>query len=374
MSVRKAIFSFSSTCLLAAMAWSPADAFDHSPSPAGSPIMEAGTIGGAPYRVDIPSHWNGDLVVLAHGFEPAGASRTSPWPQNEATSVFLSAGYAVAQSGFSLQGWAVREAIEDTERLRQHFIKTHGAARRNYLVGFSMGGGVAVASLEQHSGDYDGALSLCGANVPGPQLMSDLFTTLVAFDYFFPTMPGLPGGLSNPNIASLDQGTVYKAIADAIPSKPEAAALLANRLQVSAEALPGIISLHYLVFQDITQRVGMPIDNRKTTYSGFGDDKAFNAAVPRYAGDAKAMRYLASSPALTGNPGKPLVIQYNHGDPTIAPRFQSIYNGLAEAPTPIPLVLPLAGEGHCGFSPDQIAQAFKVLTGWVESGERPTGE
>jgi len=310
--------------------------------------------------------------VLAHGFEPVGAPRASPWPQNEATPVFLSAGYAVAQSGYASQGWAVGDALEDVERLRQHFVDKYGAARRSYLVGFSMGGGVAVASLEQHPTGYDGALSLCGANVPGRRLAEDLFTTLAAFDYFFPNVPGLPGPLADPDTTSTDQMRIMEAIAAALPGKPEATAMLAGRLQIPNEALPGVISLHYLIFHDIAQRAGgMPVDNRSTSYSGFGDDKTFNASVKRYAGDARAMRYAASVPALSGRPGKPLVIQYNRDDTTIAPRMQSIYADLAKTAVPAPVVLAPVGSGHCGFSPDQIGRAFKTLTDWVERGERP---
>lgn len=341
------------------------------------PAPETGMIGAAPFRIDIPEGWNGHLVLLARGFEPVGAPRASPMPANEATPVFLSAGYAVAQSGYSSQGWAVRDAIADVERLRLHFVRRHGAARRMYLVGFSMGGGIAVAGLEQHPDGYDGALSLCGANLPGPRLAEELFGTLVAFDYFFPDVPGIAGGLSNPEAAASDQGEAMSAIAGALAQKPEAAATLARALEASDEALPGVVGLHYLVFQDIARRAGgLPVDNRKTVYRGFGDDTAFNAGVRRHRGDAEAMRYVAAAPALTGRPRKPLVLQYNRDDPTIAPRFQSVYAGLAgnAAANSQPYTLPPAGDGHCGFSPEQIGHAFGTLTRWVESGRRPGAE
>lgn len=338
-----------------------------------APVLETGVLGDAPYRIDIPPSWNGELVVLARGFEPVGMPRTNPMPANEATPVFLSSGYAVAQSGYSSQGWAVREAVADIERLRQHFVQRHKAARRTYLVGFSMGGGIAIASLEQHHRDYDGALSLCGANVPGTRLADDLFTTLVAFDYFFPDTPGIAGGLADRSTAAMDQGAVMTSLAGALAGKPEIAARLATHLQVPADAVPGVVSLHYLIFQDMARRAGgRPVDNRKTVYAGFGDDNAFNAGVRRYSGDAKAMQYIASAPALTGRAGKPLVIQYNHGDPTIAARFQPVYAELARAAgAPAPLTLPAVGDGHCGFSPGQIGDALQTLDDWAESGRRP---
>ena len=353
-----------------------ASASGRGPADAVLPAQEAGRLGAAPYRIDIPGNWNGELVILAHGFEPAGTPRPSPMPPNEATSVFLANGYAVAQSGYSSQGWAVREAMDDMERLRRHFARRHGAARRTYLVGFSMGGGIAVSSLEKHPDAYDGALSLCGANVPGVRLAEELFTTLAAFDHFFPQAPGIAGGLSRPQASVPNQADVMSAIARALAGKPETAARLAGHLKVSNEALPGTISLHYLVFQDIARRAGgLPVDNRNTIYRGFGDDEAFNAGVRRYAGDAKAMQYMASAPVLTGRVDKPLVFQYNNDDPTITPRFQAFFAAMSNAAGKArPLTLPPVGDGHCGFTDAQIANAFQVLVDWVGSGQRPADQ
>lgn len=354
----------------------PAEADEHAAPAMKAPALETGTLGEAPYRIDLPGNWNGELVILARGFEPAGTPRASPMPPNEATPAFLSGGYAVAQTGYSSQGWAISDAMMDVERLRQRFIQQYGAARRTYLAGFSMGGGIAVASLEMRPDAYDGALSLCGANLPGARLAEELFTTLVAFDYFFPNAKGISGGLSTPQAASSNQGEVMSAIAGALAGEPVIAARLSGYLEVPSEALPGVLSLHYLVFQDMAQRAGgLPVDNRKTAYIGFGDDNAFNAGVHRYAGDAEAMRYIASAPALTGHPDKPLVIQYNHNDPTITPRFQSIFTGLAKtAGNAMPLTLAPVGDGHCGFSSEQIGNAFQKLVDWVESGNRPAVE
>jgi hypothetical protein len=143
---------------------------------------------------------------------------------------------------------------------------------------------------------------------------------------------------------------------------------------VSVEALPGTLGLHYLVIRDLMTRAGgMPVDNRTVRYAGFGDDAAFNAAVPRYTGDAKAMAYAASAPPLTGRLHKPLVLLDNADDPTIAPRFRPVYAQRAQGADVPPLVLPAAPGGHCRFSEDQVRDAFRVLTEWVGTGTRPNG-
>jgi dienelactone hydrolase len=362
------------TCLSFALCLAVSPAFAQDASTAVSPPVEdTGTLAGAPYRINIPADWNGELVVLAHGFEPVGVPRETPWPADPATPMFTSGRYAVAQSGYATQGWAVRDGIADSERLRAHFVQRHGHPKKTWMVGMSMGGGIAIASLEQQAAHYDGALSLCGANLPGKVLTEELFTSLVAFDALFPPGDGAAAQrLSDPATPALDQGAVMDRVDAALPRDPAAAQRLAAKLEVSVEALPGTLGLHYLVIRDLMTRAGgMPVDNRATRYTGFGDDAAFNAAVPRYTGDAKAMAYAASAPTLSGRPTKPLVLQYNADDPTINPRFRPVYAQRARGAAVAPLTLPDVPGGHCRFSEDQVRDAFRVLTQWVETGARP---
>lgn len=344
-----------------------------------APVLDTGTLGEAPYRIEIPAGWNGDLVMLLHGYEPQGVPRAAPWPQNEATPAFLAQGYAVAQSAYASQGWAVADAVADTERLRAYIAGKYDTPRRTYLVGFSMGGQAVLAGLERNGAHYDGALSLCGANLPARHVFEDALTSLVAFDYFFPDAKGLPGnGLSDPGsppIARMpdDQVALMQAIGTALAARPDAAARLATRLEVSADGLAGVLGLHYLVLREMQARAGgLPVDNRKTVYAGFGDDAAFNAGVRRYAGDADAMAYLSRVADLTGNVRKPLVIRYNRDDPTIPPRYHPIYPALMEnsGSARYLTVLPAAGAGHCGFSPAQITEAFDALTRQTAAARR----
>ncbi|MGY3039165.1 pimeloyl-ACP methyl ester carboxylesterase [Rhodanobacter sp. TND4EL1] len=334
-------------------------------NPTSPPLVATGVLQGAPYRVDIPAKWNGDLVLLLHGFEPIGLPRPTPKPIGDEAPLFLASGYAVAQSSYASQGWAVDDALRDNERLREWFEKKHGKPGRTYLVGFSMGGYVVLSSLERDGAHYDGALSLCGANLPGKQVFDDLLTSLVAFDYFFPHTAELPpGGLADPVAPALGQMEVMHAVDAALKTNEDAARLLARHAQVSREQLAGAIGVHYLVLHQMQVRAkGMPVDNRATTYVGFGDDTAFNRGAHRYTGDPQAMHYLAEATSLSGKIRKPLVLQYNHHDPLIIARYQSVYPAMVRAAHGLPpTVLSSTGEGHCGFSPEQIMQAFQTLT------------
>lgn len=343
--------------------------------PKDSPVLDSGTLERAPYRVDIPVNWNGELVMLLHGYEPKGVLRAMPWPQNEATAGFLADRYAVAQSAYASQGWAVTDAIHDNEQLRAYFSHKYGKPRHTYLVGFSLGGHVSLASLEKYGDHYDGALSLCGVNAPATRVFEDALTSLVAFDYFFPHAAGLPsGGISDPTSPAMDQGSVMNAVESALKGNESSANILAAHMQVSRDGLAGVISLHYLALREMQARAGgMPLDNKATNYSGLGDDVAFNKGVHRYGGDSGAIRYLAEAGAFTGSIDKPLVLQYNNNDPTVPQRYYLVYPALVGAAGGKikPLVLPPVGDGHCDFSPEQIRDAFKNLTGWSRSGHRP---
>ncbi|MDE4740167.1 hypothetical protein, partial [Klebsiella pneumoniae] len=134
---------------------------------------------------------------------------------------------------------------------------------------------------------------------------------------------------------------------------PSHAALLAQRLQVSADALAGTISLHALVLHELATRSGgMPVGNTGVAYSGFGDDMAFNAGVQRVDAVPAAQAAVRRELALSGALRRPLVIQFNNNDPTIVPRMQTVYPQTAAraGARPLPQVLPRVGEGHCGFS------------------------
>lgn len=333
-------------------------------STVGAAVTENGTLGNAPYRVEIPDNWNGELVMLLHGYEPAGFPRATPWPQNEATPVFLSQGFAVAESAYSSQGWSVSDALVDNEQLRSYFTGKYGKPARAYLVGFSLGGHVALASLEKYGPTYDGALSLCGINIPAAVVFDEgILTPLVAFDYLFPGVMGLaPGGLSDPESPPmLDPETVESALAQ----NESAAAILVDRLQIRREYLAGALMLNYMVLREAQMRSeGFPADNTATAYTGFGDDAAFNNGARRYTGDQRAMRYIADAADLTGRVSKPVVLQSNNNDPTVPKRFHAVYPRLAAAAGHGGQVvsLPPVGEGHCDFSPEQILTAFGALT------------
>lgn len=341
------------------------------PSTPSAPAVHTGSLGDAPYRIEIPAGWNGRLVLLQRGYEPVGMPRSELWPQNEATPIFLSMGYAVAESGYSAQGWAVGEALVDVKALHQHFVERHGKPQATYLVGFSLGGHISLAALEQHDRAYAGALSLCGVNLPAATIFADgIVTPLVAFDHFFPQALGLAaGGLVDPDSPPMVDP---QAIETALAGDESKADILVKRLEIPRPMLAGAIMLNYMLLREVQQRAGgHPVDNTKTVYSGFGDDEAFNREVRRYAAAPAAVEYVRQRAELSGKIQAPVVVLNNVVDQTIPPRFTRIYPKLLAAAGRSEYLteLPQQGEGHCNFTPEQIGEAFVALVERAEPGQ-----
>jgi len=162
----------------------------------------------------------------------------------------------------------------------------------------------------------------------------------------------------------LPQSELYQGIATTLQRDPAHAALLAQRRQGSRGEVACTSSLHALGLHELATRSGgMPVGNRGVVYSGFGDDSAFNAGVQRIEAVPAAQAKVRATLALTGALKRPLVIQFNHNDPTIVPHMQTAYPQLAAhaGARPAPRVLPSVGEGHCGFSEAQVVDALKAV-------------
>ena len=108
------------------------------PTPAiAQPSEHTGTIAGAPWRLDVPENWNGELVVYMHGYKPVEDPIPEVMPRNGYEGWLLERGFAIAQSDYSARGWAVAEALQDTEALRKHVVGLLGQPKRTWAMGHS---------------------------------------------------------------------------------------------------------------------------------------------------------------------------------------------------------------------------------------------
>lgn len=350
-------------------------AFVASAFAAGAPPparTEVGTLQGASYRIDVPSHWNRKLVVYFHGYE----DRPVVFGQGEALSPMfgpvLARGYAIVQSGYSQGGWALQQAVADTERLRKYFVARHGAPVQSIAMGMSMGGALTALTIEARPQTYAGALSLCGAIAPSDELMTRAFALRAAFDYYFPHLLGplVPVQADYRN----DERTTAK-IAAALHANPKAQdALLRWYGAADADNLAPVIAFIGDAMRELQRRAhGNPVSNVNLVYTGSGDDAALNDGVRRYRADPDAAAYLARWYTPTGRLLRPMLELHDTGDPLV-PASSTFEYALAAQRAGFGrnfVQQYVEHEGHCVFTPQQVGDAFGELEDWIGHGRRP---
>ncbi|MBS1827318.1 MAG: alpha/beta hydrolase [Acidobacteria bacterium] len=335
--------------------------------------VETGKLADAEYRIDIPKNFNGGLILYCHGYSPNPGKFQKDKAPNELMKGFLELGYAVAQSGYSKGGWAVKEALEETEALRKHFITKYGKPKHTYVTGHSMGGTITIALAETYPDAYDAALQMCGPIAPIHSMFQRrLFDTLVVYDYYFPGMIGSPVDITNDVLDPLDLVSRIHKEATQYPDRLLAMQKFAG-FQSDLE-MAQVIAFYAGIQKELMIRAGgNPFDNRNTLYQGTPDDGLINRGVKRYAAAPQAVEYLKKYYTPTASPKNPILSLHNTYDPLV-PAWS--VNGYTEL-----LMLNggasnfvqrfVSGNGHCTFTPAQTINAFNDLVKWKESGTRP---
>src|SRR5262249_42439663 len=120
------------------------------PAGDGGPVSRRGTYTGGGYLIEGPARRDGGPVVFSPRYREASASPLA--------SHLAANGYAWAASSYrSGGGYRPDWFLEDTLRLRDLFIREIGRPRWTIIHGQSMGGHIAISSLELHPGVYQGA-------------------------------------------------------------------------------------------------------------------------------------------------------------------------------------------------------------------------
>jgi hypothetical protein len=120
------------------------------------------TSDGGSWVADVPSPWNGTLLLYSHGFGPPLAADA---PDPNTKQALLNMGYALAGSSYDPAGpwWALGSAVRDQfETLGAVRADLPAAPRHVIAVGTSMGGLISALEDESSNGRLDGALTTCG--------------------------------------------------------------------------------------------------------------------------------------------------------------------------------------------------------------------
>ncbi len=341
--------------------------------------IDTGTVNCAHYKILFPKDWKNKLVMFAHGYEFMGSPSAITSPQlDQIAKIFLARGYAVAASAYEYQGFALPQGVDDTENLRQYFWDKYGVPDSTFMTGQSMGGGVALAMMENFSKNYQGALAMCPlSSRPYLQTRKE-FDAHVLFDALFP-------GVITPLSAILDiyadfkptsiteMGSKIEVIRKAIAKDTVKASEFARQFYLKIDDIPFSLFFSESVLRDaVLKSGGNPYDNINTIYSGFSNDWDINKMVRRYKATANPDNIFEKYDR-TGNIGKPVVLMHTVYDQLISPLFGefNFENMVHQKGKDHFLTVKIcSGQGHCNFTPEQIGKSFDELRHWVKTGEK----
>jgi pimeloyl-ACP methyl ester carboxylesterase len=336
------------------------------------PHVEDGVIGHAVFRIEIPENWNGGLVMWAHRY-----GRRPPKPEDiggfAARTIYDKAtemGYAVARSGFSNQGFNLREGVFDTEALRDYFERKYGPTYPTLVAGHHLGGSLTYIIIERYPESYDGALAFSGSATPSLVGYKVMFDMRLIFDHFFP--PGLPGSVVDHSVPFDARTEVPKLVAQ----HPERLDEMLRMFKLDNLAqLAWALSIYSGLLRDINvdRAGGNPFDNTNTVYSGSDDDLKLNREVPRYTADPKAAEYMRQWFTITGNIKDPVLAVNAMVDPLVPIWVTERYDAATQLAGTNHLYVQqwVAETDNTRHKPENIRRAFEELIEWVVGGKRP---
>jgi len=354
---------------------------------ADPPGRYQGVLGGAPYLIDVPVGWNGGLVMFAHGYqgEGSGAGVVHKPPLH---SHLTARGYAWAASGYRAWGYRPDWFLLDLLALRTNFINRFGQPRWTIIHGQSMGGHIAISSLELYPDVYQGALIECGV-IDGVGLADWLRAYTAAAEYF----SGLP--LLDTPWPEFDK-LVYTKWLD-LMGEPDNYTERGKRFDSVVKHLSGGdlplrlegLALRYL--RDLHPRDPGPFyarefarhaDTRHIVYDidpGLGVDAAtLNREIPRVAPAPGARSYEVNPvfAELTGKIRVPVMSLHETADFRVPFRLEEDYRRRTEAAGTSQLLVQRAVRqtGHCGIENAVRELAFDDLVTWIEIGTMPAGD
>jgi hypothetical protein len=371
--------------------------------------VHTGIRGGAAYRIEVPQHWNGRLVVWAHGYRGTGTTVYVDNPPLRAH--YVAAGFAWAASSYATNGYDVGQGVRDSYDLIDQFRRSTGTAARSVLMsGASMGGQVTAVMIEKHPHAFTGAMPMCG--VLGDTTLFDYFldadataAALAGVRIGYPLHPGdsyqdqwraqvasiLPalGVTAGEPPALTPAGKTWSAVVERRTGGVRPGFDGAFAYWNTARALDPLPDLPFLfgLYPGLTGgteniAAGNVAGNRRTFYrstDGFWPTAAewrLNASVLRVGPTVPPSRDLTGVPHVYGRPAIPVLSLHDVGDLFVPFSMEQIYARRVAANGRSGLFVSRAirGVGHCDFTPAELTRGFDDLVRWVDGGRRPAGD
>jgi hypothetical protein len=377
----------------------------------------SGILHGSAYRIEVPDHWNGTLVMYAHGY--AGTGNVVAVGNPQIRDYYIAHGYAWAASSYRENGYNVGDGVEDTHDLMVHFsgLTHHRAPRETYMTGVSMGGEITGVEIEQYRGQFTAAMPMCG--VLGANHLFDYFLganataaalTGTTIDYpktqaagaaYVPTYDAIVQGematlgITHNTPTSLDathpsaagaawMGAVEQMSGGTRPGFPGAAMYWSSFGFSPLTDAPFLFGVYPgLTGGTIGYADGNVADNTKAIYeidgvAGQSDaEKALNASVIRVAATntPTTNAHRTELPDIAGDPQIPVLSLHDLGDLFVPISMDQIYaRQVAANGEDLFVDRAIRGTGHCEFSNNEVSTGFSDLVDWVHTGQRAAGD
>jgi pimeloyl-ACP methyl ester carboxylesterase len=375
---------------------------------------------GATYVIEVPSNWNGTLLLYSHGYVVPG----SPNPAQDAAildplthAYLLGAGYALAGSSYATSGWALEQAVPDQIATLDIFDSAR-TPTRTIAWGHSLGGIITGALLQTHPDRFDAALPMCGVVAGGVGVWNEgLDAEFVIKELLAPTSSLQLVHVTYPALTNLSAGETILAQAQATPQGRARIALAAAVGDLPGwfnPSSPEPASTDYATqeanqFAWITQTDGPflfwlrgemearaggnPSWNTGVNYAkqlansidnaevqalyqaaglNLGDDLAALASAPRVSADDGAVSYLKDHIVFNGDlAGKPVLTIHTTGDGLVLNSDEQAYRSVAQDAKDSQLLRQafVHRAGHCTFTPAETVAAVQALVTRLDTGK-----
>ncbi len=374
---------------------------------------------GAIFLIEVPSPWNGTLLLYSHGYVPPGVPNHATDVGDPATRAFLLAnGFALAGSSYAHTGWALQEALPDQVAVLDAFSALVGKPRRTIAWGHSLGGIITAGLIQRFPERFDAALPMCGVLSGGVATWNQAldaafaFKTLLAFG-----SPLQVVNISNPNAnlglaegilaaaQATPQGRARIALATAVgdtpgwfdPASPEPAEddfatqevnqflwsqqvdfpfLFALRAELEARA-GGNGSWNTGV--DYRRQLDRSVDREevRALYKEAGlsldaDLDALNSAA-RITANPASVAYLEQNIVFNGDLDLPVLTLHTTGDGLVSNQNESAYRNVVREAGDRGLLRQtfVHRAGHCSFTPAETITALTNLLERLDTGRWP---
>jgi dienelactone hydrolase len=389
------------------------------PAQAATTTLTGTLADGATYLIEVPSPWNGTLLLYSHGYVTPGSANPARDVGDPGTRAFLLAnGFALAGSSYAHTGWAIQEALFDQIAVLDVFKAQVGTPNRTIAWGHSLGGIITAGLIQRNPERFDAAMPMCGVLSGGVATWNQALDSAFAFKTLFNfggalqvvhiTNPTANFLLAEQLLAAANatpQGRARLALANSLgdlpgwfdPASPEPApddfaAQAANQFLWAQQVdFPFIFAfraeLEFRAGGNPSWNTGVNYKKQfahsinkqevQALYAEAGlnveDDLDTLNNAARIAADPNAVNYLEQNIIFNGDISFPVLTMHTEGDGLVSNQNEDAYRHAVEQAGNERLLRQVFVHraGHCTFTPAETIAALSNLLTRLDTGLWP---